>query len=510
MRVGIDLGTTFSAIAYVDENNIPQIIPNIEGNRTTPSVVMFDGDDVCVGEQAKVNSITDPYNVCQLIKRQMGDSRFKFESESGKVFSPEDISAMILKSLKISAEQALNQKITDAVITVPAYFNDAQRKATQDAGKIAGLNVLSVINEPTAAAIAFCNSGEKQQQKVMVFDLGGGTFDVTIINISSDETINILATNGHKNLGGFDFDNEIIKMVVNEFEDQHDIDLYDDDVAMQDLRGRAELAKKTLSTRAKATISIMSSGKLVKMEITKEDFNLRIKNILNNAKTIMEIAIEDANLEWSDLDKIILVGGSTRVPAVQEMIKEASGITPSHDVHPDEAVALGAACFANSLGDVEQVALGEAPQEAPKEAPAPIKVTDVNSHSLGIITVDNEVEANLIILERNSRIPTKAEKVVYTNVDNQENVLMRVTEGEDEDVDYVTIVGVAELKLPPRPAGMPLRIVMEYDINGIIHITVIDEDANESLGEMTLDRRSNLSEKQIKDKIDRMAEIEVE
>lgn len=503
MKVGIDLGTTFSAIAYLDENNLPQIIPNIDGGRTTPSVVMFDGDEICVGEQAKLNSITDPYNVCQLVKRQMGDANFKFESDSGASFSAEDISAMILKSLKAAAEQSLDTKVTGAVITVPAYFDDAQRTATKDAGKIAGLNVMAVINEPTAAAIAFCHNGKKDRQKVMVFDLGGGTFDVTIIQIEGEREIEILATAGHKNLGGFDFDNEIIKMVVEAFEAEHGASLDDDDNAMQDLRGRAETAKKTLSTRSKATISINSEGKTLKMDITQEQFSEKIQLPLNNAQTIMELAMEDAELDWTDLDKIILVGGSTRVPAIQGMIKKVSGITPSHDVHPDEAVALGAACFAATLSE----------DGVPAQGSSVMKVTDVNSHSLGVISCDSDndnAEYNNIIVARNSKIPLEAEKVVYTMFENQEQVRLSITEGEDEDLDYITIIGEITVNLRPAPAGTPIRILMCYDSTGIIHVSVIDHETGENLGDMEIDRKANLTEEDIQAKIDRMSKIDVE
>lgn len=502
MNVGIDLGTTFSAIAYLDDNNFPQIIPNLDGARTTPSVVMFDGDDICVGEQAKLNSITDPYNVCQLIKRQMGDPKYKFETESGNNYSAEDISAMILKSLKTAAEQTLDTTITGAVITVPAYFNDAQRKATTDAGQIAGLNVLAVINEPTAAAIAYCHSGNKENQTVLVFDLGGGTFDVTIIQLEGNREIEILATSGHKNLGGFDFDNKIFNAVLAQFEETHGIDLYDDDIAMQELRGRAETAKKTLSTRNKTTIPITSQGKTLKMDITQEEFNGQIQGLLSDARAIMEIAMDDAELDWNQLDKIILVGGSTRIPAVQDMIKSVTGITPSHDVHPDEAVALGAACYAAALD----------PNNATNQAAPPIKVTDVNSHSLGVILNDTErgIQFNSILIPRNTKLPTEVENVICTIIDNQTSLCLPITVGEEEDLDFVTVIGEAVVDLKPAPAGEPVRLVINYDTNGIIHVSILDYETGENLGDTKIDRQSNLSDQEIKDKLNRMANLDVE
>lgn len=501
MIVGIDLGTTFSAIARMDDDNKPQIIPNLDGGRTTPSVVMFDGEEILVGEQAKLNSVTDPFNVCQFVKRQMGDPSFRFDSESGKVYSSEDISAMILKSLVTAAEETTDEKITGAVITVPAYFNDAQRKATQDAGAIAGINVMAVINEPTAAAIAYCHGGSNAgQQNVLVFDLGGGTFDVTIMSMNGTQ-VDILSTGGHKNLGGFDFDNEIISIIIDEFMDQHDIDLDDDENAMQDLRVRAEAAKKTLSTRSKATISLSSGGKTVKREITVDEFNQRIQGILRHAETIMEMTMEDSKLQFSDLDKIILVGGSTRIPAVQELITKMSGIKPSHDVHPDEAVALGAACFAASLD----------PNQAPQSSAPHITVNDVNAHTLGVVANNDEgVPVNTPIIPRNTKIPAQITRTLYTVHENQTKFLVKITEGEDEDLEYVTIIGESMVTFPPVPADTQIKIVMSYDVNGIVHVTVSNGDSGENWGEMEIVRKSNLSDNDIQKKIDAMKDLNIE
>lgn len=499
MIIGIDLGTTFSAAAYVAEDGQAKIIENRDGERTTPSVVMFEDASVCVGEQAKMNSIIDPYNVCQFVKRQMGNPTYKFEADDGEVYSAEDISAIILKRIKDDCEEALGQSIEQAVITVPAYFNDAQRKATQDAGRIAGLDVKAVINEPTAAAIAFGYQQGEMQRKVMVFDLGGGTFDVTIIEFK-DEKIDIIATCGHKNLGGFDFDNAIINFVVDEFEKETGIDLYDDDIVMQDLREKAEGVKKALSRREKAQVSIASAGKAVKVEITKSQFESMIEKKLRDAQDIMEIAMDDAGMKWSDLDKIILVGGSTRIPAIQDMIKKVTGITPSHEINPDEAVALGAAYYAETIdkGSVKT------------EKKSNYQISDVNSHSLGILAVNDDGKMeNTIIIERNSKLPIEVSCGFSTVFDNQEEIELQVIEGEDSDPEYCTIIGKTTLKLNKHPSGSPLNVVMQYDTNGVVHVKVVDLVDLIDLGEMEIKRNANLTENHILDKESRMIGLNI-
>ena len=501
MIIGIDLGTTFSAAAYVDANGVAKIIENRDGERTTPSVVMFEGDGVCVGEQAKINSIVDPYNVCQFVKRQMGNTSYKFETDNGEQYTAEDISAIILRRIKEDCEEALGQRIDQAVITVPAYFNDAQRKATQDAGKIAGLEVKAVINEPTAAAIAFCHQEMNSKQKVMVFDLGGGTFDVTVMEFKDNKNIDIVATCGHKNLGGFDFDNAIINYVTDYFEEETGIDLYDDDVAMQDLREKAEVLKKALSRREKAQLSIASAGKVLKIEITKAEFERMIEKNLKDAQTIMEIAMDDANLQWKDLDKILLVGGSTRVPAVQNMIESVTGIKPSHEINPDEAVALGAAYFASTIGGDEI-----------NEVCDSYHISDVNSHSLGILAFDENHDGqyvNNIIIDRNSKLPVENYQEFCTMNDNQTEIILKVVEGEDLEPEYCTIVGETILKMKPHPAGAPIRIVMQYDTDGVIHVRVIDLVDNEDLGEMEIKREANLTEESIRSKESRMLKLNI-
>ena len=329
MFIGIDLGTTFSAAACVNADGKAEIITNRDGERTTPSVVMFEEGTVVVGEQAKENSIVAPLNVCQFVKRQMGRKAFSFEVTMTEKYTAEEISAMILKRLKEDAEDSLGEAVEGVVITVPAYFDEAQRKATQDAGEIAGLNVLGIINEPTAAALAYCHGKADTDGNVMVFDLGGGTFDITIMKLSEGlQKVDILSTTGNKNLGGFDFDNAIMTKAIKEFEEKYDLDLEDDDIACQDLRIKAENLKKALSSRPKASLSIVSEGKALKVEVTREEFEEMIRGQIVSMKASMEIAMEDAKLQWGDLTKVLLVGGSTRIPAIQKMIQEVTGIEP--------------------------------------------------------------------------------------------------------------------------------------------------------------------------------------
>lgn len=499
MIVGIDLGTTNSAIAYIDSGGNPQIIPNSEGSRTTPSVILFDADTSIVGLTAKDNSVMDPLNVAQFVKRQIGNVNYSFTNDRDETYSAEELSALILKKIIMDAEKSTGNRVDSAVITVPAYFNDAQRKATQDAGVIAGLKVLAIINEPTAAALAYGLSKSGDPHNILVYDLGGGTFDVTIMNINKND-ITIMATNGDKNLGGFDFDNCIMNMVMKQFEEQHGIDLMDDENAMQDLREKAENAKKALSNKSRAIISIMSQGKGIKTEVTKEHLEGMIKPLLETTVILMDLAIEDAGLGWKDIDKVLLVGGSTRVPAVQETIARVTGKMPSCELNPDEVVAMGAAYYASIL--------------AGKEADVPVrkaKITDVNSHSLGIVVRDqNDNDMNSIVLPRNTPLPATEFKEFYTSSDNQEFINLRITEGEDEDVGYVSIIGTTMLKIKRRPKGSPIRVVLGYDTNSIVHVRVVDLIDNADLGEMKIERESNLSEEEIARKKDSISKIKIE
>lgn len=499
MKVGIDLGTTNSAVAYIDENGNPQIIPNREGERITPSVILFEGGTPVVGSSAKTSATGDPLNVVQFVKRQIGNSSYRFINEQGATYSSEEISAIILKRLKEDAEMLLGQTIEGAVITVPAYFDDAQRNATKDAGAIAGLNVLKIINEPTAAALAYGLSKTHDTINLMVYDLGGGTFDITIMNISNG-VIDIKATGGKKNLGGFDFDNNVAEWIISDFKKAHGIDLYDDLYALEDLREKTEACKKQLTTRTKALLTVSSQGKVLKTEITRDLFNELNRNLINQTGFLMNMVLDDAGMTWQEIDKILLVGGSTRMPIVHEFIEEITGLKPSIDVNPDEAVAIGAAMQASFLDQD-----GSSPVN-----PVPV-IMDVNAHSLGIIASnkDGKLE-NTIILKRNTHIPAEVSREFYTAEENQSGASIQIAEGEDTDPEYVRIIGSAHVKLPPRPKNSPIRVVMSYDSNGIIHVFVYDGLTNENLGESHIDRKSNLSQDEIYNKKKLIDDVNIE
>lgn len=327
---------------YINDNGQPVVIPNAEGKNITPSTVLFEDGSTIVGEEAKNQSIIEPVNCEQFVKRHMGERDYQFSTDDGEKYSPEAISAIILSKMKADAEKHLGESVDGAVITVPAYFNEAQRKATMDAGKIAGLNVIGIINEPTAAALAFgITKNNEKEQTIMVYDLGGGTFDVTILRFDA-ENITVLATAGDRKLGGYDFDKCIIAAVTEAAAEQG-FDIQSDPVAQQDLQLKAEEAKKTLSAREKANIVLNIGGRPFKYTLTREDFADLIEGVLFGTISSMENACDEAGLEYTDLDKILLVGGSTRMPLVQEVIEEETGMTPSSEVHPDEAVAIGAA-----------------------------------------------------------------------------------------------------------------------------------------------------------------------
>jgi len=491
--IGIDLGTTFSAVAYINADGKPEIIPNRDGDRIMPSVVFFENDNPIVGIAAKNSSVLEPLNVVQFVKRQMGNPAYKFNTEKGVEYSPEEISAIILKRLKEDAEQFLNDKISGAVITVPAYFNDAQRKSTQDAGKIAGLNVLRIINEPTAAALAYCFDKFNEPQTLLVYDLGGGTFDVTIMQIKSGE-INVLATGGDKNLGGFDWDNEIMSYLNEEFKKKYNIDLFDNPESDQHLRSKAEEAKKTLSTRDKTNVILSYSGKNASIELTREKFEEMTSSLISKTQHIMEFVLEDANLTWNNIDKILLIGGSSRMKAVETLVQKVSGKKPSKEIHPDEAVAMGAAIQASLVESEKGICGADNASNLPV-----IYISDVNSHSMGIVTYDKETNSNLntIVLKKDTPIPGKVSDVFHTVMDNQAELLIQVTEGECLDLEDIYILGEAVLKIPPYPAGAPVEVFFCYDVDGIVHINVFDLTANKSLGELHIKRTANLDESQV-------------
>ena len=520
LAVGIDLGTTNSLVASVRSGDVGTL-PDNYGFHLLPSVVHYGDKTIEVGVAAQEKSIADPLNTVVSVKRLMGrgsedvsieDLHYSYEfaatdsavprikTRSGNV-SAVEVSAEILKALKKRAIDTLGDDLTGAVITVPAYFEEAQRQATKDAAKLADINVLRLLNEPTAAALSYGYERIQKPQNILVYDLGGGTFDVTIMQASKGE-IKVLATGGDKNLGGFDWDNEIMNFLNDEFKNQGGVDLFEEAVLEQDLRDKSEIAKKTLSTRDKTSVFLSAGGKNISIDLIREQFESLTAPLLNRTVTIMEFVLEDSGLEWNDIDKILLVGGSTRMKAVPSIIEKITGKRPSMEVHPDEVVALGAALQALLI----QIEGGG--EEAGRAIFPLVEIEDVNSHSLGIIALDKDgKEINSIILKKDTPIPCKVSDVFCTVVENQTELRIRVTEGEVTDPTAVTIHGETILKIPPYPSGAPIEVFFEYDHDGIIHVTVIDLTTKKSLGEMELVRTSNLSEIDVKNKQEKIRNL---
>lgn len=492
--IGIDLGTTYSAVAILQPDGKPAILPNSEGTNITPSVVLFpetgSGDEPLVGEMAKHSAATAPLDVVQFVKRQMGDQAWRFESSNGESYSAEEISAIILKRLKTDAELALGEPVTDVVITVPAYFDDTRRMATKQAGKIAGLNVLRVLNEPTAAALSY-GLDVAANGTVLVYDLGGGTFDVTVMKINNGE-FDVLGTDGNRNLGGFDFDNRIAEYVFEQLEAEGLTNATDDPSLTVEIREKSELAKRSLTTVTQTKIVITVGGKSFRIPLERTKFEEMTADLLRTTQELTEIVLEEANLTWNDIDHLLLVGGSTRMPMVRQMMERISGKQASRDINPDEAVALGAAI---------QAALSNAETTGTEidiyNGQSPI-ISDVTSQALGVILLnDYNKEENYVVIPRNSKIPTKGSKECSTLQDNQQRIEVQVTQGDDSDINYVSIIGSKELPLPPYPKGAPLRVSYNYDIDQTVFVELFDLTANKLVGTFEIDRSQNLSPAQV-------------
>ena len=479
--IGIDLGTTNSCVAIM-EGGESTIIPNIEGNRTTPSVVAFTKDgERLVGETAKRQAITNPDRTIQSIKRKMG-SDFK-KVIDGKEYSPQEISAMILQKIKADVESYIGEPVKDAVITVPAYFTDSQRQATKDAGKISGLN------EPTAAALAYGIDKEDGQHKIMVFDLGGGTFDVSILELG-DGVFEVLATRGNNTLGGDDFDDAIIKYINEQFKKENGIDLTKDKMSLQRLKEAAEKAKKELSSVMSTNINLpfitaTSSGPLhLNMDITRAKFNELTSDLVDKTLDPVKSALKDAGLQPSEIEKVLLVGGSTRIPAVQEAVKRLIGKDPQKDINPDECVALGAAIQGGILAG---------------EFGSDLLLLDVTPLSLGIETLGG-VTTRLI--ERNTTIPTKKSQVFSTAADGQTAVDIHVLQGERQMANDNTTLGTFQLTgIPPAPRGVPqIEVTFDIDANGIVNVSAKDLGTGKEQ-KITITASSNLSDDEIENKV---------
>jgi molecular chaperone DnaK len=501
--VGIDLGTTFSAVAHIDAYGKPQIIPNAESERITPSVVLFDGSNAIVGTVAKNNSVAEPEKIVDFVKREVGKSKEQFHREfNGTKYSAEELSALILKKMKSDAERYLKVPVTDAVITVPAYFNDAERTATITAGRLAGLNVLQIINEPTSAALAYGLDKLDEDQTVFVFDLGGGTFDVTVMRIVSHR-LEMVATNGDHRLGGKDWDDILVNHVAEEFDKVHGENPLLDLQSYQDLQSRALAAKIQLSSRDRTTIVHSHNGKSIKVEITRGQFESMTKHLVEKCKAICEIVMREAQMQWSQINKILLVGGMTRMPMVRNMISQLSSVPLAEDVNPDEAVAVGAAIQAvlsllqeeDTTG--EKMLPAETRQQFSSREGGLIQVRNITSHTLGVVLWDetNLEEYVFPMIKKMTTMPAVAKNSFGTATANMQRAVVRIVEGESSLPQECTPLGICDVELPPfLPKGSPVELTYEYNNNQVLEVSV---EACGNTATVSIERKTGLSESEL-------------
>jgi molecular chaperone DnaK len=487
--IGIDLGTTFSAVAFVNAYGKAEIIPNQEGDRTTPSVVYFQEDGTpIVGVEARRQAMAEPRRTVRFFKREMGNSSYRVNID-GKDYFAEDLSALVLKKLKAAAE-AKFPEVTKAVISVPAYFKDAQREATRQAGTIAGLDVIRIINEPTAAAIAYGADKAEGPQTLMVYDFGGGTFDVTVMRAKGNE-LTVIATDGNAMLGGKDIDERLVSYFAEEFLSEHGVDLRTEPSTNQDLWDKAERVKKDLSFRDNLAETFSFGEKTLRIDIDRDRFEELIADLVKQTEDCVTRVLQAAALQWSDIDRVLLAGGSSRIPAVRRMISRLSGKDAARDLNPDECVALGAALQAVSVVAEGVPAVTGAGAETDG---ADLVIHDVASHSLGVKALDPKTQtfANTVIIPRLSEVPCSRTRTFTTKKDNQERVEVEVLQGEDSNPNSpeVHLVGRVQLKnLPPHKAGeLVIEVTLSYNADGVIEVTARESKSGQMIREVVMSK----------------------
>jgi molecular chaperone DnaK len=463
--VGIDLGTTFSAIAYVNEHGVPEVLANAEGDRITPSVILFEDDDVIVGNYAKQAATVYPEQMVEFVKLHMGEEDYRF-TYNGRAYSPEELSHFILAKLKHDAELRLGTTVDAAVITVPAYFDDRQRRATLRAGRMAGLEVLALLNEPTAAAFAYGLNNLGTSARILVFDLGGGTFDVTLVDMA-DREINVVATRGDHHLGGKDWDDCLIDHVAGLFIEKHGVDPREDLVSLHDLRSKCVSAKISLTRRPRVNIFHDYKEKVMRVSLEREDLEALTKHLLDRCERLTREVLSDAGTTAAAVDTVLLAGGSTRMPMVRAMLQAVFGKPPATDINPDEAIALGAALTATL----------EAARRAGADAPIDIRTHDVTSHSLGLAVIRDDKIANAQVVRRNTRIPAECTREdITTSFDGQTCIDLWLVQGEDRDPMKCSVLGHFEFYgIAPRPKGQSrLSVTYRYNSNAIVEVEAMD------------------------------------